>query len=740
MLNNRKKTIGVFVCKLPEYFQRTLCGALADEAVANGYNLVVFSTFGEYDNNHDYVEGESNCLYIPNYDELDGIILCLDVFDIPGMAGKLIEQVKEKAHCPVISIRQKRDEFISVLSDDKKAIMAMVDHLIDEHNAKRIYYLSGPSYMHDIRMREDGFRERMKSRGVAFREEYIFMGNLWYNIGKEAVDYFLSLDDERPDAILCANDYMAISVCEELCDRGFRVPEDIIVTGFDDVEEARDIYPMLTTVEACPENFARCAMEIIKKAERGEKLEKQYYISTQNQYRNSCGCKEAEEAKQIFRKQFKKNQHLVHLYKQNMFMVFRMEGIRDYQGLPDLVGKFVEGNTGVSDFYICLNPDEKYELDDSRKSPYEDEMEMLLHAYYGKKMSIEVPMPQRLFKRKNLLPADEVTDRPCVFYINPLHYRKHCFGYAIISFFNNRFYAAEDFYQSFVINICTVLENIYIQNQIEQLSNDKIRLIRRDSVTHMYNPYGFHEMATQMLHDATVAGINCVFFYVRLENLQEITEIYGKKESNEILLCMKSVFEKFEQEKHVLGRLGGSDFCLLLEDKMQEEIEVLAQNFVNEVNEVNISWNKEFFIEVRYGWFVKEVGTISSTDECIRSAKMKMKVGAQMQTSAAKYAFEAMKEIRQNYQKEISVTYMAEQIGISRTHLSHCFKLIYQKSIQDYITSYRMEKAQELLIHTQKKIKEIAFLVGYKDELYFSKVFARLYGMSPSKFRKTMLT
>lgn len=63
---------------------------------------------------------------------------------------------------------------------------------------------------------------------------------------------------------------------------------------------------MLTTVEACPENFARCAMEIIKKAERGEKLEKQYYISTQNQYRNSCGCKEAEEAKQIFRKQLKK--------------------------------------------------------------------------------------------------------------------------------------------------------------------------------------------------------------------------------------------------------------------------------------------------------------------------------------------------------------------------------------------------------------------------------------------------
>ncbi len=178
-------------------------------------------------------------------------------------------------------------------------------------------------------------------------------------------------------------------------------------------------------------------MEIIKKAERGEKLEKQYYISTQNQYRNSCGCKEAEEAKQIFRKQFEKNQRMVHLYKAEYVYGFsdgrntRLSG-----GIPDLVGKFVEGNTGVSDFYICLNRMRNMNWMILEKV----HMRMRWKCYYmpimERKMSIEVPMPQRLFKRKNLLPADEVTDRPCVFfYINPLHYQKHCFGYAIISFF-----------------------------------------------------------------------------------------------------------------------------------------------------------------------------------------------------------------------------------------------------------------------------------------------------------------
>ena len=77
-----------------------------------------------------------------------------------------------------------------------------------------------------------------------------------------------------------------------------------------------------------------------------------------------------------------------------------MEGIRDYQGLPDLVGKFVEGNTCVSDFYICLNPDEKYELDDSRKSPYEDEMEMLYMPIMERKCQLKCRCHKDFLKEK----------------------------------------------------------------------------------------------------------------------------------------------------------------------------------------------------------------------------------------------------------------------------------------------------------------------------------------------------
>lgn len=738
MICNQNKTIGLFVCKLPEYFQRTLCGALAKEAKNNGYNLIIFSTFGEYENNQEYIDGESNLLEIPCYEQLDAIVLCLDVFDIPGMAEKLVMQVKEKARCPIISIRQKKDEFISILTNDKEAIISMVEHLNKNHKSGRIYYLSGPSFMEDICKREEGFREAVKKYNLQFREEYIYEGNLWYNVGKEAVDYFLQLEEELPDAIVCANDYMAIAVCEELSKRNICVPEDIIVTGFDDVEEASDCYPMISTVRACPKRFAEKAMEIILRSQKGEKIEKEYYISTENQYRTSCGCKKEEEEGGQFRRMFEKNHRLVHLYKQNMFMVFRMEGIRGFEGLPDLVGKFVEENTGVTDFYVCINPEEKYEYKESEKLPFEDRMQMLLHAYYGKKNTIEVAMSKKIFERTTLLPKEEIKEKPQIFYVNPLHYRKHCFGYAMIAFEKNCFHAGEDFYQSFIINICTVLENIYIQNQIEKLGDEKINLIRCDQVTGLLNQYGFHEVATGMLRDTIKNGKNCAFVLVRIDNLTEISEIYGRKEGDEALAQVAQIFEQFGKGKHIFGRISGNEFCLIFEEQKEEKMDILVKRLLHGINDKSMNWNKEYYIDVRCGWYIKAKSDVASVDECIRRAKIKMNMGMQMQKNMVKYVFEVMKYIRNNYYQDISVMEMANQIGVSRAYLSHCFKEIYQMSIQEYIIEFRMKKAEELLKTTDSKIRDVAFQIGYKDELYFSKVFKKRFGVSPKTFRDNL--
>ena len=59
-------------------------------------------------------------------------------------------------------------------------------------------------------------------------------------------------------------------------------------------------------------------------------------------------------------------------------------------------------------------------------------------------------------------------------------------------------------------------------------------------------------------------------------------------------------------------------------------------------------------------------------------------------------------------------------------------------SIQEYIIEFRMKKAEELLKTTDSKIRDVAFQIGYKDELYFSKVFKKRFGVSPKTFRDNL--
>lgn len=739
MIENGRKTIGMFACKVPEFFQRTVCKAMAEQAEQWDYNLIIFSTFGEYESNQEYINGECNLLDIPCYEELDAVVLLLDTFDIPEMIDKLLSQLKERVVCPVISIRKKQDGCINILSDDKDSVSHMVNHLIDCHQAKRIYYLSGPSSMYDITCREDGFRDTMKKRGMDFQESYIYTGNLWYDVGKRAVDYFLGLSEELPDAILCANDYMAISVCEELNRRNIDVPGDICVTGFDDVAEARQMYPQITTVCVKPEDFAQKAMEVILRHDRGEELAEDYYIHSHNKYRDSCGCGQpGKELVAMFRQMSENNRRLIHLGKQNTFMVFRMERINQYEELPDLIGKFVEGNEGVTNFFISLNAEEQFESQKETGKPFTEQMVLAIHAHFNQQHIIEVDMPKTLFDRKELLPTDFQEDHPLICYVNPMHYREHCFGYAVISFEHHQFQECGDFYQSFLVNLSSVLETIWVRGHIEKLNQEKLHLMRYERDTDILNKYGFFEMASSWLKQAYHKKSTLTFLCVKLVNMQEIADLYGWTERDATILEVVSIIRKTINGKweYMIGRTGENEFSLVFKNASKTVLKQINEDLTVAISQMNLKWDKEYFVELCNGGIVQNINEIYGVEECMRRARLKMNRPSSARKNSTKYVNEAVQYIRHNYYRDFSVQDIADSIGITRAYLSTCFKTVYSFSVQEYLTEYRMKKAKEMLFDSDMKIKEVALSSGYQDELYFSKVFKKRFGVSPRKFRQ----
>jgi diguanylate cyclase (GGDEF)-like protein len=200
--------------------------------------------------------------------------------------------VKKYAPLPVISVGLKIEDTYSLLLDNKKGIKELVRHLIEQHNRKKIAFLKGRESSEEAQARFDAYIETLGEYGLPVNEELIVPGNF---LGSDGVDAVRILLDERKvsfDALVCANDYMALAACDEFIRRGLSVPDDISITGFDNVPQAQTNMPSLTTVDQPLHITSRMAFEwmynlVINGAQQEEKLR---FVPNQVFIRETCGC------------------------------------------------------------------------------------------------------------------------------------------------------------------------------------------------------------------------------------------------------------------------------------------------------------------------------------------------------------------------------------------------------------------------------------------------------------------
>ena len=133
-----------------------------------------------------------------------------------------------------------------VMSDNVSGMTTVVDHLY-ERGRGRIAHIAGLQNTRAGIDRLFGYRSQLSQLGLPGPDDYAQQGDFYPRSGREATERLLQLP-EPPDAITCASDMMAIGALLAIEDAGLRVPGDIAVTGFDDVEFATRLSPTLTTV------------------------------------------------------------------------------------------------------------------------------------------------------------------------------------------------------------------------------------------------------------------------------------------------------------------------------------------------------------------------------------------------------------------------------------------------------------------------------------------------------------
>jgi LacI family transcriptional regulator len=178
-----------------------------------------------------------------------------------GTSSALQELVRRKLPFVFVDRKAKGIEADAVLSDNIGGAYLATKHLI-ERGHKRIGIVLGIPGATTTEERLLGYRQALEETGLPFTEDLVVWGGYRMEGGRKACAQLLSLSDP-PTAIFSTNNLMTVGVLQELSHRGIKIPEEVAVVGFDDLEWAEIVYPPLTVVAQRPYEIGYQAVKIL---------------------------------------------------------------------------------------------------------------------------------------------------------------------------------------------------------------------------------------------------------------------------------------------------------------------------------------------------------------------------------------------------------------------------------------------------------------------------------------------
>ncbi len=259
LLNTKTASIGVIVPTINNYYESAIIEGLNAVLTPQGYTLNICVTNERYQ-----LESEYMAKLLSN--RVEGIFLSVSQETYDSGLYEHLESVG-KVNVPMIFIDRAYEGFAagSVTIDDYNGAFSAVQHLIDT-GRKRIAHLKGPNGMTVTEDRFNGYTACLKKNGLPLDESLILNTNFKVESALDPTVQLLELD-HRPDAFFCVNDQVAIGAMKVIREKGWRIPEDIAVVGFDDSPVSAYISPSLSSVSRpgrqIGENAARIFLQSI---------------------------------------------------------------------------------------------------------------------------------------------------------------------------------------------------------------------------------------------------------------------------------------------------------------------------------------------------------------------------------------------------------------------------------------------------------------------------------------------
>ena len=273
----RTRTIGILIPDISSQFYPEIVRGAEDVANIYDYNVMLCNSDFDIDKEKEYLrvlkeKMVDGVLYMSSSLEND----ILDLINELDVKTVLVETDDKNANLPSVTI------------DNIKATYETTKYLIDK-NIKDIAFIGVSRDDNNAwRKRYTGYKNALEESGIAVKEELTYFHNLKVETGYNGVMEIMNKGG-KPEAIVCASDEIAMGAINALRDKGLKVPEDVSVIGFNDIDLARAFYPKLTTVHQPMYDMGSVAMRMLIKLINNKVLEEGHFVLNYNLVeRDSC--------------------------------------------------------------------------------------------------------------------------------------------------------------------------------------------------------------------------------------------------------------------------------------------------------------------------------------------------------------------------------------------------------------------------------------------------------------------
>ena len=567
----KRKTIALLTsCPESRHGQRVIDGISA-QCLKYNYDLAVFCAMSGLNSTmEEYTVGEKNIFNLPNYNMIDGVILdTAALLDGKGEThlDKIYNDIRKRCRKPVVTLDMPIQDLPMVKNENEDVLRSLVRHAVEVHGKRKLCFVSGAEDNFAGRYRMDIFLDEAEKHGIVPKNEHIIYSDFWYMggsaVGKDIAEGKISM----PEAVICGNDYLAIGLVYKLRKCGIRVPEDVIVLGYEATDEGAGNEVSISSAEPNDALSAANCVDWLRKQIEPEKKLMPYETECRFYAGMSCGCQP----------DYSRSVQSIHDHIYFTCPNYADEEMFDHVDIGLLMESYISEAFTASDtpeecikninlktylifpivnFFLCLKEDWLDASCDIQHG-YPDRMKIVAANTKISELYFHSETESIIFNTMIMIPRlyDNTDEKPSVYYFSPVHFGANTLGYTVLQRWMEDTHRLNLVYRNWIRFVNNALE-------MSRAKRKMLALSLHDEMTGAFNRRGMYVELERMIEDARYDDqlFVCV---IDMDRLKFINDNYGHTEGDFGIKTVSTAVSTITYRKEIFVRAGGDEFYIL---------------------------------------------------------------------------------------------------------------------------------------------------------------------------------